>query len=102
MLTVKHSEGFSASDDAVNFRKCSIFNFSTPSPYFSLTARDLRSFWKGRLICADRKCPCFSGAVCPSGPVPLSRLSVVSAGQEGQRGRLLVRPGHRASIQQAG
>lgn len=45
---------------------------------------------------------CFSGAVCPSGPVPLSRLSVVSAGQEGQGGRLLVRPGHRTSIQQAG
>jgi len=43
-----------------------------------------------------------SGAVCPSGTVPLSRLAVVSEGQEGKGGRLLVRQGHRASIQQAG
>lgn len=42
------------------------------------------------------------GAFCLSGAVPLSRLAVVSEGQEGQGGRLLVCPGHHTAIQQVG
>lgn len=42
------------------------------------------------------------GAFCPSGAVPLPRLAVVSEGQEGQGGHLLVCPGHRPAIQQVG
>lgn len=47
------------------------------------------------------RCP-LPGAVCPSGPVPLPRLAVVPEGQEREGGRLLVRPGHHTSVQQAG
>lgn len=47
-------------------------------------------------------CCHLSGAVRPSGPVPLPRLAVVSEGQEREGRRLLVRPGHRTSVQQVG
>lgn len=43
-----------------------------------------------------------SGAVCAPGAVPLSRLAVVSEGQEGEGGSVLVGACHCAPVQQAG
>lgn len=47
-------------------------------------------------------CSLLPGAVCPSGPVPLPGLALVPEGQEREGGPVLVRLGHRTSVQQAG